>query len=142
MSAKLTMRPWEGLQPQVAAVLRPELHALADEIIDTIVLDVREYARPLEGDFERGLRLGVREALRHFLQLIEDPVAGRTQDRSVYRGLGRGELRQGRSLDALQSAYRIGARVAGRRWVPPPAGSGVDAASLQLLAESIFVYID
>ena len=92
MTAKLTMRPWEGLRPPVAAVLRPELDALADEIIDTIVLDVREYARPLEGGFERGLRLGVREAMRHFLQLIEDPVAGRTQDRSVYRGLGRGEL--------------------------------------------------
>ena len=30
-------------------------------------------------------------------------------------GLGRGELRQGRTLDALQSAYRVGARVAWRR---------------------------
>ena len=86
----MTSRPWEGLSAQVASALRPELDALADEIIDTIVLDVPEYARPLEGSFERGLRLGVREALRHFLQLIEDPVAGRMQDRSVYRGLGRG----------------------------------------------------
>jgi hypothetical protein len=142
MPAKLTMRPWEGLEPPVATVLRPELDALADEIIDTIVLDVREYARPLEGDFERGLRVGVREALRHFVQLIEDPVAGRTQDRSVYRGLGRGELRQGRSLDALQSAYRIGARVAWRRWAHAGSSAGLDAAALQLLAESIFVYID
>ena len=138
----LTARPWEGLDATVAAVLRPELDALADEIIDTIVLDVADYARPLEGSFERGLRRGVREALRHFLQLIEDPVAGRTQDRSVYRGLGRGELRQGRSLDALQAAYRIGARVAWRRWADAGRTSGLDAASLQLLAESIFVYID
>jgi hypothetical protein len=142
MTEHLATRPWEGLAPRVAAVLRPELDALADEIIDTIVLDVAEYARPLQGDFERGLRLGVREALRHFLQLIEDPIAGRTQDRSVYRGLGRGELRQGRSLDALQSAYRIGARVAWRRWAHAAAAAGLDAAALQLLAESIFVYID
>ncbi len=142
MTAKLTTRPWEGLSPPVASVLRPELDSLADEIIDTIVLDVPDYARPLDGSFERGLRLGVREALRHFLQLIEDPVAGRTQDRSVYRGLGRGELRQGRSLDALQSAYRIGARVAWRRWAKAGGAAGLDAAALQLLAESIFVYID
>ncbi len=73
---------------------------------------------------------------------IEDPVAGRTQDRSVYRDLGRGELRQGRSLDALQSAYRIGARVAWRRWARAGAAAGLDAAALELLAESIFVYID
>src|ERR1700722_19225911 len=138
----LARRPWEGLEPGVAGVLRPQLDGLADEIIDTIVLDVHEYARPLEGDFERGLRVGVREALRHFVQLIEDPVAGRTQDRSVYRGLGRGELRQGRSLDALQSAYRIGARVAWRRWAQAGSSAGLDAAALQLLAESIFVYID
>lgn len=138
----LTMQPWEGLEPAVAAILRPDLDALADEIIDTIVADVADYARPLEGDFERGLRLGVREALRHFLQLIEDPVAGRVQDRAVYRGLGRGELRAGRSLDALQSAYRIGARVAWRRWARAGGGAGLDAAALQLLAESIFVYID
>jgi len=138
----LTSRPWEGLSPRVARSLRPELDSLADEIVDTIVLDVADYRRPLEGGFERGLRGGVREALQHFLELIEDPVAGRTQDRSVYRGLGRGELRQGRSLDALQAAYRIGARVAWRRWGRAAAGSGLDAASLQLLAESIFVYID
>jgi hypothetical protein len=138
----LTRRPWEGLEPSVAGVLRPQLDGLADEIIDTIVLDVPGYTRPLEGDFERGLRQGVHEALRLFVELIEDPVAGRTQDRSVYRGLGRGELRQGRSLDALQSAYRIGARIAWRRWAEAGNRAGLSAESLQLLAESIFVYID
>lgn len=139
---ELTRKPWEGLPAAVAEVLRPGLDALADEMIDTIVLDVADYARPLEGDFERGLRLGVREALRHFLQLIADPVAGRAQDRAVYRGLGRAELRAGRSLDALQSAYRIGARIAWRRWAEVGNVAGLDAAALQLLAESIFVYID
>ncbi len=138
----LTEKPWEGLEPSVAGVLRPHLDSLADEIIDTIVVEVADYARPLVGDFERGLRLGVREALRHFLQLIEDPEAGHTQDRSVYRGLGRGELRAGRSLDALQSAYRIGARIAWRRWARAASAERLNATALQLLAESIFVYID
>jgi hypothetical protein len=138
----LTSRPWEGLEPAVAGVLRPHVDALADEIIDTIVADVADYARPLSGDFERGLRLGVREALGHFLQLIEDPRAGRAQSRAVYRGLGRGELRAGRSLDALQAAYRVGARVAWRRWAHVANDANLDATALQLLAESIFVYID
>ena len=142
MTTGLMMRPWEALDADVARALRPELDGLADEIIDTIVLDVPDYRRPLEGNFEHGLRTGVHEALRHFIELIEDPVAGRTQDRSVYRGLGRGELRQGRSLDALQAAYRIGARMAWRRWADAGNQAGLDAATLQLLAESIFVYID
>jgi hypothetical protein len=138
----LTPRPWEDLPGSVASVLRPHLDSLADEIIDTIVVEVPGYTRPLQGGFERGLRLGVREALRHFLELIEDPVAGRRQDRGVYRDLGRGELRQGRTLDALQSAYRVGARIAWRRWADAGSDAHLDPAALRLLAESIFVYID
>ena len=138
----LTPRPWEQLPGSVAAVLRPELAVLADEIIETIVVEVPGYSRPLRGGFERGLRLGVHEALRLFVELIEDPVAGRGQDLAVYRNLGRGELRQGRTLDALQSAYRIGARVAWRRWADAGTAARLDPASLRLLAESIFVYID
>lgn len=56
--------------------------------------------------------------------------------------LGRGELRNGRSLDSLQSAYRIGARIAWRRIAAVSLEAGFDGKTLSLLAESIFVYID
>ena len=55
------------------------------------------------------------EALGQFVALIRDPDADRTQGHEVYRALGAGELRQGRTLDSLQAAYRVGARVAWRR---------------------------
>ena len=74
-----------------------------------------EYARPLEGSFGRGIRTGVEEALRQFVALIRDPEGGRGFGREVYVELGRGESRQGRTLDSLQAAYRVGARVAWRR---------------------------
>ena len=65
------------------------------------------------------------------------------QRSDVYVLLGRGEMRAGRSLESLLSAYRAGARVAWRRF----AGGGRRArasspATLYLLAESIFAYID
>ena len=81
-----------------------------------------EYARPLEGRFGRGIRTGVGEALRQFVALIRDPDAGREPGREVYVELGRGELRQGRTLDSLQAAYRVGARVAWRRIAAAGAG--------------------
>ena len=73
--------------------------------------------RPAAGGHRsaRGIRTGVTEALRQFVALIRDPDAGRESGRDVYVGLGRGELRQGRTLDSLQSAYRVGARVAWRQ---------------------------
>src|SRR5437868_11224500 len=108
-------QPWRELPPSVATIIEPELPSLGDEILAVIAEEVPEYARPLEGNFGRGLRLGVEEALRQFARLVADPDSGRAQSREVYRGLGRGEMREGRSLDSLQAAYRVGARVAWRR---------------------------
>jgi hypothetical protein len=97
----------------------------------------------MRGEFGRGIRTGVEEALRRFLALVGERDGGGDRERgNVYRALGRGELRAGRSLDALQSAYRIGARVAWRRLATTGAEAGMDPATLHLLAESIFAYID
>nr|MBA3263439.1 PucR family transcriptional regulator [Thermoleophilaceae bacterium] len=106
--------PWRALPAGVADVMEPELDAITDEILATIAREVPEYARPLEGSFGRGVRTGVTEALRQFVELIRSPSGARGPGREVYVALGRGELRQGRTLDSLQSAYRVGARVAWR----------------------------
>lgn len=135
-------QPWEALPPEVAAVLRPELPALADEIIAAISDGVPGYARPLEGPFGLALRTGVVEALRQFMALIEDPAGGRGAGREVYVNLGRGEMRAGRSLDALLAAYRVGARVAWRRLAAAGERAGLSPRTLYALAESIFAYID
>ena len=82
------------------------------------------------------------EALGQFVALIRDPDADRTQGHEVYRALGAGELRQGRTLDSLQAAYRVGARVAWRHAADAAQAAGLDPPTLSLLAESIFAYID
>ena len=132
-------QPWHELPPEIAEVLRPALPDVADEIIDA-VRTVPAYARPLTGEFGAGIRAGVQSALRHFLAEIE--AGGPVQRPDVYRALGRGETRAGRSLDALLSAYRAGARVAWRRFAEVGARAGLDPETLYLLAESLFAYID
>ncbi len=134
--------PWRGLPAEAADVIEPELAAVTEEILATIAREVPEYARPLEGRFGRGIQTGVAEALRQFVALIRDPGAGRGPGREVYVGLGRGELRQGRTLDSLQAAYRVGARVAWRRIAAAGRRARLDPEVLSLLAESIFAYID
>ncbi|MEX2195271.1 MAG: helix-turn-helix domain-containing protein [Thermoleophilaceae bacterium] len=135
-------RPWEALPPDVAAVMRPELPALADEIVAAVSAGVPDYARPMEGSFGRGLRIGVEEALRQFLALAERPGSERGPGRDVYVNLGRGEMRAGRSLDALQAAYRLGARVAWRRLRLAGERAGLAPDTMYALAEAIFAYID
>jgi PucR-like helix-turn-helix protein len=134
--------PWRGLSSAVAGLIEPELDAIAAETLAAIAREVPEYARPFEGSFGRGIRTGVSEALRQFVALIRDPDAGRGVGREVYVALGRGELRQGRTLDSLQAAYRVGARVAWRRISAAGRAGGLGPEELSLLAEAIFAYID
>jgi hypothetical protein len=134
--------PWRALPASVADVVEPELPVATGEILAAIAREVPEYARPLEGSFGRGVRTGVSEALRQFVALIRDPDAGRDPGREVYVGLGRGELRQGRTLDSLQSAYRVGARVAWRQIAAAARRAGLDPETTDLLAEAIFAYIE
>ncbi len=135
-------RPWDRLDPTLAAAIAPELRAIAAEIIAEIGRVVPEYRRPLEGTFGSNINAGVQEALSQFLELIGRPGSQALTHREVYAGLGRGELQAGRELDALQSAYRVGARVAWRRMSAAAQAAGADAAAVSLLAESMFAYID
>ncbi len=136
------MVPWHALPPALADAIEPELPQATEEILETIGREVPEYARPLEGAFGVAIRTGVSEALRQFVALIRDPGAGRESGRDVYVGLGRAEFREGRTLDSLQSAYRVGARVAWRRVSAAARRAKVDPEELGLLAEAIFAYID
>jgi hypothetical protein len=142
MTNSVDSEPWRALPPEVADVIEPELEELAAEILATIPREVPEYARPFEGSFGRGIRVGVTEALQQFVALVRESDGGRERGREVYIELGRGELRQGRSLDVLQSAYRVGARVAWRRLGDAGLQAGLDQQTLNLLAEAIFAYID
>jgi PucR C-terminal helix-turn-helix domain len=142
MTNQRDIEPWHGLPPEVADAIEPELPATTRAILEAIADEVPEYARPLEGSFGRGVRVGVDEALRQFVALIRDPGSGREPGREVYVGLGRGELRQGRTLDSLQAAYRVGARVAWRELSATAVASGVSAATIASFAELVFAYID
>jgi len=124
----ISSQPWRDLPSEAAAVLAPGLPALADEIIEAISQGVPEYALPLEGRFGRGLRRGVEEALRRFLDLFGSEGAEADPRREIYVELGRGELRAGRPLEALLAAYRLGARVAWRRQAAAGEAAGLLAA--------------
>jgi hypothetical protein len=142
MTKTLHSEPWRGLPAEIADLIDPELDTTTDAILVAIAREVPDYARPLEGAFGHGVRTGVTEALRQFAELIRSPSGARGPGREVYVALGRGELRQGRTLDALQSAYRVGARVAWRRLAAAATRAGVEPEVLSLLAESIFAYIE
>jgi DNA-binding CsgD family transcriptional regulator len=135
-------RPWQALDPAVSAAIAPVLGTVADEITEAIANAIPEYRQPMGGEFGRGVRTAIEETLRQFVEQLGRPAGGERPGREVYIALGRGEFRAGRSLDALQGAYRVGARIAWRRISEAAIAAGLDPVTLALLAESIFAYID
>jgi hypothetical protein len=132
-------QPWHELPAEIVGVLRPALDDVGDEMIEAVAT-IPAYARPLEGPLGDGIRQGVRAALGHFLAEVE--AGGPVKRPDVYSDLGRGEMRAGRSLESLLSAYRLGARVAWRRFAAEGVEAGLEPEVLYLLAEAIFAYID
>ena len=135
-------RPFEAIPPAAAPVLRPVLPRLADETIAAIAREVPDYERAMEGEFGRIVRLGVEVAFNRFVDLIADPSADAGEARETYVNLGRGEYHSGRSLDALLGAYRVGARLAWRRFVDVGVAADLPPAAIYALGEAIFAYID
>jgi len=137
-----TARPYEAVPPEAAEVLRPALPGLADETIVAIAREVPGYARALEGEFGQVVRLGVEVAFNRFVDLLADPEPDAGDGRRTYVDLGRGEYHAGRTLDSLLAAYRVGARLAWRRFVEAGVSGGLEPDTIYALGEAIFAYID
>ena len=142
MATRAARTTFDAVPPEAADVLRPALPGLADEMIVAIAAEVPDYARAMEGTFAQLVRLGVEVALGRFVDMVADSKADVTRARDTYVNLGRGEFHAGRSLDALLAAYRVGARLAWRRFVDAGTAADLPPEAMYSLGEAIFAYID
>jgi hypothetical protein len=132
--------PWAEVPAEAADRMRAAVLDAADDIIEQVRGEVAEYALSMEGEFGQNIRRGVSVATEQFLQLLgtDDDLP----DTRVYFELGRVEHRHGRTMDALQSAYRIGSRVMWRRISAGSDAYGLGPDGIFRLAEALFQYIE
>ncbi|NPD04239.1 helix-turn-helix domain-containing protein [Nocardioides sp. zg-1308] len=133
-----------GLDPEVADALRERLAEVADSAVLRIVEEVPSYAGAWSGRMGAVIRNAVQLALGGFLTLAtrQDADAPKAPAIEGAYQLGRGEARSGRTVEALLSAYRIGARASWRDMADVAVEAGVDAGQLARFAELVFAYID
>ena len=132
------------LPPRLARLMRPELPSLSEEIVTEIRRAIPEYARPLDGPYGHVLRRSVEHHLAAFVDRVAAPGPAEVSDdcAGTARMLGQYEAHEGRSMDALQAAYRIGGQVAWRRVMRVAPRHDISAAVMSRLADALFVYLD
>jgi hypothetical protein len=132
--------------------LIPSLVAQLPAVVDDVVAELRvewpDYAQFLADDPDSVLERA-ELALRRLVDLaergaVEMITAGEQspQAAALFEELGRIEWREGRPLATLMSAYRAGARAAWRHLSRTALQRGVPAATLALLAEAVFVFVE
>ncbi|KRE57011.1 hypothetical protein ASG70_00780 [Phycicoccus sp. Soil748] len=132
------------LSPDVQRALRSALPRVAEHAVAAIIVEVPVYAAARSFMVDN-IEAAVQMALGSFLTLAARSGDASTPLRPAQQGsyeLGRGEARSGRSVDALLSAYRVGARVSWRELSAVAVDAGMGAGLLAQFAELVFAYID
>ncbi|MEI7030225.1 helix-turn-helix domain-containing protein [Streptomyces pratensis] len=134
--------PLGPLPQEFAAIMRPELPSLIKEIGVEVTRAFPEYARLLDGPNGQAIRVGVEQSLSSFVDLVAEPSAPTTLRDDMCRRFGRFEAYEGRSMDTLQGAYRLGARVALRRAKKVGQSHHLSPSLMLSFADALFAYID
>jgi len=141
--AETAPAPGPAFSAETAAVVRARLGGAIPEMIEVIGHGVPEYASRGRPDYQQRLADAVTGAVAQFIAHIAQPATGSRSARAItadFRAIGGKAAREGRTLDALQEALRLGARVAWR-WLCE-ADAGLGRQELSRVGEEIFAYLD
>ena len=135
--------------------LLPALDSLAQDITAAIMREVDEYAQPGDDAAAKAVRRVARDAVAGFAARVTRPapaaVAALTtvteppetaSAASMFRDLGRLLAMEGRSLNALRAALRIGARVTWQRLQEQARQGNGNPEAFARIGETVFWYLD
>ncbi|MBO0913350.1 helix-turn-helix domain-containing protein [Streptomyces laculatispora] len=134
--------PLGPLPQEFAAIMRPELPSLIKEIGVEVTRAYPEYARLLSGPNGHAIRVGVEQSLSSFVDLVAEPSTSTSLRDDMCRRFGRFEAYEGRTMETLQGAYRLGARVALRRAKKVGRSYNFSPTLMLSFADALFTYID
>ena len=127
------------------------LNSLADDITAVIMREVEEYAQPGDDDAARAVRRVAHDAVAGFAARINGPNAtpsamiappAAASAAGEFHDLGRLLAMEGRSLIALHTALRIGARVTWQRLQEQARQGNGDPEAFARIGETVFWYMD
>ena len=132
---------------EAAGWLLPALSRLADDITAAVTREVEEYAQPGDDAAVRGVRRVARDAVAGFAARVTRTAAGAGEPPETasaagrFHDLGRLLAVEGRSLDALHAALRIGARVTWQSLQEQARRGNGNPEAFACIGETVFWYM-
>ncbi|MBQ1089698.1 helix-turn-helix domain-containing protein [Streptomyces sp. B93] len=134
--------PIGPLPKEFAALMRPELPGLLREIRAEVTRAYPVYGRLLNGPNAGAIRQGVEQALSAFVDRVAEPGKSSALRDQLLRKFGRVEAYEGRELDTLQGAFRLGARIALRRAKAVGQQYQLSPSLILAFADALFAYVE
>ncbi|WP_406865036.1 helix-turn-helix domain-containing protein [Streptomyces sp. HUAS MG47] len=125
-----------------AAIALAESGDLAQTILGQIRSEFPQLRLMEDESGEPKALVGIRRAIEAFVQHLAAGAADPRMPPEVFQEFGKGEGINGRSLDSLQAVYRLGVRLAWRRFAEIGQQVDIAAPAMYELAESGFEYLD
>ena len=125
--------------------LAATLNSLADDITAVVMREVEEYAQPGDDAAARAVRRVAHDAVAGFAARVTTPPTTNSAAASAaqeFHDLGRLLAMEGRSLNALHAALRIGARVTWQRLQEQARQGNGDREAFARIGETVFWYMD
>ena len=126
----------------IETVLPAELPQIAREISRRIQAEIPEYRFAAEGEHVRMLRESTEKAVLTFVTQIFRTGELTSEAEEFFRSRGRIEAGEGRSLEALLAAFRLGSLVAWRRIIAATERDPLPSEVVGRLAELLFSFGD
>jgi PucR-like helix-turn-helix protein len=126
---------------RLAAILRPELPGLVDELVRELRRALPEY-RDLDQARGATFRRRVAYLAKVFVDLVEYPDLPRDEADRSCRAVGLAEGHAGRALDSLHTAFRVCGRIAWRRIAWVERHRGLSGVEVSWLGDRLFAFLD
>ncbi|PRX43666.1 PucR-like helix-turn-helix protein [Prauserella shujinwangii] len=133
---------WASLPRDLSERFGPLVEGLTREIVREVRHAVPAYSGPLGAGTLEDLVSATRQAVLRGKDAIRAGAEPDPAWQEVFRRLGRVEFRNGRNLDALQAAYRVGGRVAWRHIAVWGQRERLPTELFAIAAEAIFAYVE
>lgn len=133
---------WATMPAEIAARFRPHVSRIAQDVVAEIRRSVPEYADDPNSRISKLMTRGVERAVTHCIDSIGKPQNNQREWTETLRARGRLEFRDGRTMDALQAAYRVGGRAAWRAVSEIGISLGIPTVALSVGAEAIFAFVN